>query len=638
MLVALAGYLNNYNGTFDFTSASAYPEWVNYVGIRMFLASFGALAVPFAFMTAIAMNLSPAACTLVAVCMLFDNGLVGISRLILLDSMLLFFTVSSTLGLALFNRFRDRPFSLKWYLALFWTGLNIGLVSSVKWVGLFGVAMVGLHTIRDLWLSLPLRSSKHIAKDLASRALFLIALPLAVYAGSFYIHFLILNHSGPGDAQMSSLFQAGLIGSDISKSPFEVAYGSQVTLRNQVAGGPLLHSHVQTYPEGSRQQQVTGYYHKDVNNDFIFQRDHSYDPTAEGHDPSEIQFIKNGDILRLVHSATFKNLHSHRVLAHVTKADFEVTGYGNDTVYKDPNDHWQIEVVEDSTDVANPEERIRSLGTSFRLRHVTTGCYLSSGRAFYPEWGFNQLEVTCQRELDSGSHLLWNVETHVNDLLPPGTKAIYRSSFLRDFIDVNINMWRTNNALVADQELEPSALTSSAHEWPFLMTGIRMTSFDDNTVKFYMGGNPLIWWLTGAAIVFSLASLLLYALCQKRGITFVVAPTLAAFNLYIDQLQLSSFGWLLHFVPFFVMGRVLYLHHYYPALFFAILSLATLFDRAFVIGWPNAKPWSARIVFGLTALTLPIIATFVLFAPICYGIEGPSAQIDYLRWISAWKL
>ncbi|CAG8600645.1 7387_t:CDS:2, partial [Racocetra persica] len=58
MIVGLAGYLAGYNGSFEFGSGEAYPEDVNYVFMRIFLASFGAWLVPLAYFTALELDFS----------------------------------------------------------------------------------------------------------------------------------------------------------------------------------------------------------------------------------------------------------------------------------------------------------------------------------------------------------------------------------------------------------------------------------------------------------------------------------------------------------------------------------------------------------------------------------------------------
>ena len=78
---------------------------------------------------------------------------------------------------------------------------------------------------------------------------------------TFWIHFSILTHSGKGDANMSSLFQAGLIGKDLYTNPIEIAYNSKVTIKNSASDGCLLHSHVSRFPN-SEQQQITGYHNQ----------------------------------------------------------------------------------------------------------------------------------------------------------------------------------------------------------------------------------------------------------------------------------------------------------------------------------------------------------------------------------------
>ena len=65
--------------------------------------------------------------------------------------MLLFFTFTTTLGLVKFHSQRHDPFNEDWWAWLVFTGWSIGCVCSVKWVGMFVTAMVGVYTIEDLW-------------------------------------------------------------------------------------------------------------------------------------------------------------------------------------------------------------------------------------------------------------------------------------------------------------------------------------------------------------------------------------------------------------------------------------------------------------------------------------------------------
>lgn len=250
-----------------------------------------------------------------------------------------------------------------------------------------------------------------LAQHVVSRVVGLIILPILVYMFYFYLHFLVLENTGPGDAQMSSLFQANLKGTSVGRdSPLEVALGSKATLKNMGYGGGLLHSHVQTYPEGSNQQQITCYHHKDANNEWFFYPNRN-EPEFDLEAP--LKFVGDNDIIRLIHAQTGRNLHSHAVAAPITKADNEVSCYGNTTI-GDDKDHWKVEIVSDVA--SNDKSRLRTLTSAFRLRHATLGCYLRAGNVNLPQWGFKQIETTCVKAnnpRDPYTH--WNVETHVNE-------------------------------------------------------------------------------------------------------------------------------------------------------------------------------------------------------------------------------
>ncbi|KAJ1728869.1 Protein O-mannosyltransferase 2, partial [Coemansia biformis] len=633
MLVGLSELLAGHNGTFGFKGD--YPPHVNYTFMRVFTALFGIGLVPLAYLTCHQLGLRRRACVLAALFVTLDNGLCVMSRFILLDEPLLFFTAASLCSVAGFQNTRHRAFSAEWWRWLLLTGASLGLVSSCKWVGFLAVALVGLYTIEELFKMFTERTpGMVVVRHIAARVLCLIVVPLAIYAMCFKIHFAVLNRSGPGDAKMPPAFQARLRGSALSHQPFTVAYSSRLTLRSMHSGSGLLHSHAHRYPEGSQQQQITCYGHSDSNNDWIIVKpvdgsgstnNSSTSSTSSNDDGSNsmaepLESVRHGDIVRLMHNSSKSMLHSHRAhAAPVTTRDYEVTAYGK-LEWKDANNNWRLEIVSEQG-TANTGE-LHAITTQFALRHVVTGCLLSAAAVQLPEWGFRQTEVTCRKASAPSAATLWVVEKHVNSRLPKeDLRPKVKSSFFRDMVQLNVEMARSNNGLVPDKD-KYTHLESDPWTWPFLLYPMRLLgSWNEGDIKYYEVGNPLLWWAsTCCCILLPLRLLYHFARRQRRQQGVWSASELQH---YWDVSKLLWGGWALHYLPFFLMGRVTYIHHYLPALYFALLLLAFEIDQWTRRSCPHALQGATVVAWAAAAL-----AVFCWFAPLTFGYAGP---IEALR-------
>ncbi|KAF7295574.1 Glycosyltransferase family 39 protein [Mycena indigotica] len=631
MIVGFVGLLAGYDGSYEFKSGEEYPENVPFVAMRMMLALFGVGMVPLAWYTGIELGLSEWACHLFALMVLLDLGWLCISRFILLDSMLLFFTVLTVFCLTKFNNQQSRPFSFGWWTWLSMTGISIGCATSVKMIGLFVTSLVGLYTIEDLWnkfgdVQMPVRTQ---IKHWVARVYCLIVIPIIVFMASFKLHFLVLNESGPGDSQMSSLFQANLQGSELATYPIEVAFGSRITLKAMGFGGGLLHSHAHVYPEGSGQQQITCYHHKDNNNEFTILPRWDEPPIDESQ---PIRYLTHGDIIRLNHDMTTRNLHSHSVPAPITKLHHEVSCYGNSTI-GDMHDYWVVEVLDDYILGGQAKvPRVRTLTTRLRFRHEVLGCYLFADNTNLPQWGWKQIEVSCMPDSDAKDiRTHWNVEGHWNQRLPPGDKSNFKTSFLRDFVALNVAMMNSNNALIPDPDKQ-DILASKPLDWPFLHLGLRMCGWGDDDVKYYLLGNPIVWWGGGISLIASFVTLVAYLMRMQRQY-FVMGDVEWNHFLYVSKI--AGFGWALHYIPFMVMGRVTYVHHYLPTLYFAVLMFVHMLDH-FIFSSPRFNATARAITFGIVASA--VIATFWWFKGIAFGIDGPIREHWGLSWRNTWNI
>ncbi|KAI8094797.1 Dolichyl-phosphate-mannose-protein mannosyltransferase-domain-containing protein [Thamnidium elegans] len=627
MLVGLSGKIANYNGSFTFDSGKEYPEELDIHTMRIFNAAWGVMLVPIAFGTARLLKFSLVSSVLAGFLVLFDNALLTISRFVLLDSMLLFFTGATFFCLAGFRSVRNRPFSLSWWGWISALGMSLGCVLSVKWVGLFAVALAGTYTLEDLWdmlgdIQMPKKT--YLGHWLA-RAVCLIVIPASIYMASFAAHFYILSNSGPGDTVMGSLFQARLNGSSFKDYPLEIAFGSNITLKNFGYGGGLLHSHQSIYPEGSKQQQITAYSFKDSNNNWLVRQPRDiFGGVVKAEEG--ITLIRDGDIVRLAHMMSGRNLHSHPINAPISSKNWEVSAYGTEEI-GDLQDNWKIEVVKDISGLKS--DTIKALTTRFRLRHVHLDCVLASRGVVLPQWGFRQQEVVCDRKSSpSDPHTMWNVEEHHNDALPPAPLGVYKSNFFEDFWHLNVVMWNTNNALVIDPDKD-DILASGPTEWPMVSVGLRMCSWDDNNIKYYLLGNPSVWWTSFISILSFPVAIVAYNIRQKRQI---IDMTPARWTQFISVGKLFFYGWFFHYIPFFMMGRVTYIHHYFPALYFSVFMVPFLMEHFCSSMTSQSRYTVYGVVFSL------VLANFIHFAPFSFGMVGEIQNYSNRLWFNSWNL
>ncbi|CAG8571467.1 10425_t:CDS:2, partial [Dentiscutata heterogama] len=490
----------------------------------------------------------------------------------------------------------------------------------IKWVGFFTTVFIGLLTIKDLWDLLgdlhlpPIRWAKHFL----ARILCLLVIPVILYMFVFAIHFSILENSGDDAISMSPEFRHTLNGHGMNDTPIDVGYGSTITLRHFNTRGGYLHSHRHHYPSGSKQQQVTLYPFKDENNFWIIQKESDPKIPFETINPS---WIYHNALIRLSHVLTEGWLHSHDIRPLVTDSDHqnEVSVYGSKG-HSDSNDLWRVEIVDHDKSDPDSNRRLRAIHTKFRLFHINTGCYLFSHNTKLPEWGFRQQEVTCGKGA-TYINTIWYIETNSHPKLSSDTKMVnYKKlGFFGKFIELNKVMW-TN---FKSNSLHP--YLSHPLSWILLKRGIGF--WDEEHHQIYLIGNPLIWWTSTLIVFIFVVEKLITILRVKRG--------------YIDRFSVKGehfepwsnvflIGWCLHYLPFYLMSKELFLQYYFPSLYFAILLIGVGFDLI----TDRFNPKNRTII--VTIFLIASIYIFILFSPIAYGNTWEKSSCDNSKWLSSW--
>ena len=677
------GWFVGYDGHFLFDNIgdSYLDNKVPYVAFRALPALMGALTVPTVFLIMWESGYSLPAAVTAAGLVLFDNAHIGQTRLILLDATLVLFMATSVLAYIRFYKFRHGPFGRKWWKWLLLTGISLSCVISTKYVGAFTFFTMGCAVLIDLWdlldvnrgggpLSLPT-----FGKHLMARVVGLIVVPFLFYLFWFQVHFAILSRSGPGDDFMTPDFQQTLSDNLMTASSIDIRYEDLITIRHKDTK-TYLHSHPDKYPlryddgrVSSQGQQVTGYPFADMNNHWEILPAYEKDNKTGSDRP-----VQNGDIVQLRHAVTDTFLLTHDVASPYYPTNQEFTTVAPDLARESRFNETLFEI---KMEHGKARQQFRSMSSHFKLVHHKTKIAMWTHTKPLPEWGYKQAEVNGNKNVQQSSNI-WFVEeipsiSADSPRLVRETKKPKSMPFLKKYLELQRAMFHHNNALTSSH---PYA--SQPFQWPFLLRGVSFWTQNDTRQQIYFLGNPIGYWIASSLLAVFIGIIGADQLAKRRDIDaldkrkFEVVSFKSLLTIAGTRSRLyNSTGffflcWAAHYLPFYLMGRQLFLHHYLPAhLASALVSGALLEfvcttepiidEQKGVIEKDTLKkkvPNNARKAFetsrkrlqGQSLLALwagsGLILTLVLwgwwfFLPLTYGKPGLSVeQVKARKWLN----
>ncbi|XP_042202958.1 protein O-mannosyl-transferase 2-like [Homarus americanus] len=586
MVIAGAAWLSGYNGSFEFTQGKRYTPDINYVAMRSMMAVLGSSLVPLSFLLVWELSASLGASSLAALCILTDTFIHRLNTLILLDPPLLASILASVYCITKFHNQRHRAWGWAWWAWLCLTGVCLGTVMSVKYVGVFTVGFVGCHTVYQLCC---LAGDPHtplwkVLPHTGARAVALIILPTLVYISSFVVHFWILKSWNPnaGGFYHTKFFAAfDNTEYDNLTLPEYVQYGANLTIQSSRPICGFLESWFDLFPSewtAPCQQVTTSTLRDHEALSWIIKKvDLDAGAVIDGKDPQqEVVLVRNGDYVMLTHAETGRSLRSHGHRAPITKRHFQVCGYGDDGA-GGPFETWQLLIPGEEVGVP-----LTTISHDFLLKHYKMNCYLKANeKVKLPPWAFKGAkEVTCTKNREQPGiewHINWNVSPMVNKTISVRDKTVglWGKIFFQ-----HLNMFIGNAVLITGDDNDRNA---RPWMWPTNWQIQLLGSFPEN--KTAEGGgedvyavgmtNPLLTYLNlmglGGVLVLSLAHSYCKSRCPHQDPALVEARGRTLVTCWWLLLC-----WAIHYLPFFFMSRVLYYHHYCPSYLFSCMITGVL--------------------------------------------------------------
>lgn len=628
MIYAYLAVLFKYPGQFDFGKFDTYNGHVfPYMELRSVTALMGVAMVILTFLTLKLTGMARRGATVGAIFVAFECSFAVEQRFIFQLPIALFMLASV---IYLWKQFElQQPFSLKWHLFAVLIGLNLGTLVSSRNEGWWTVVWIFLASSYQLWWSFGNIHQKHpIMRFLFNgglRIFYFYLIPLMFSVLALSVHIQLLPGTGEGTPAVTGPFQETFINNPNSEVVSPVGIGSLISLRHLKTNN-YLHSHDAFYYGGSRQQHVTGYGYRDLNNIWFVENVSSSALNPHSH---PFSVISNGAYLKLRHFQSLRRLHTHNYRAPVTDNDyqFEVSAYGADGYPGDLNDVWQLEIVQEESAPAIAKSEWRALNSIVRLKHPLRDCYLFSHRVKLPQNAFAQQEITCAKNgIDENSY--WFVEVNYHPMHPEGSdKVKFRKLNIMEKVEEYSDLMAVTNEM-----LEKDSGNRYSHHgiWlPFMQHGI--TLYRQHHRQVVIVGNMVVWYASVIGLgSYALFKIYTFLSLQRGWMKFTDFHGIREMDHHVGGFVLL---WACHFAPLMFKERCT-LPEYLPALYCSILASSRWLE--YFSSLVLRKPKLINIFYGV--LIAGTISTFIFYSPFVYGSKLLIGQCRALEFGGLWDL
>lgn len=190
-----------------------------------------------------------------------------------------------------------------------------------------------------------------------------------------------------------------------------------------------------------------------------------------------------------------------------------------------------------------------------------------------------------------------------------GNPEIKPANLFQKFIELNNVMYSANAGLKATH-----SYGSKWYTWPLLIRPIYywFGAGDDVSGRIYLQGNPLIWWLGFSIIIYWFFWFLGQIFQKNKDRDFAAIGFILA-------------GYFCNLLPYVFVSRVSFLYHYFPSLIFLFIAFGFFLWKYF-----------RKYPYLIAAVFLLIIASFVFFAPLSYGLSLTEPAFNGRVWLPTW--